>query len=133
MPETDKSIMLLCDAVRVTAYAVHHYLRHGHLEKVYENALAHRLRQSGIDVRQQYPLEVRDEDGTVLGSYYADLLVDGRLLIELKASQGLAREHVAQLLGYLRATRIEHGLLMNFGAPTFQIRKFIFTPEMEGR
>ena len=78
----------------------------------------------GINVVSQYPLKVFDEDGTVLGEYFADLFVENCLIIELKACKGLAGEHVAQLLGYLRACRIEHGLLINFGAPKLQIRKF---------
>jgi GxxExxY protein len=116
--------MELCDIVRQTAFAIHCYLKHGHLEKVYENALAHRLWKVGIDVRQQHPLKVYDEDGTLIGNYNADLFVDGRLIVELKAAKALADEHVAQLLGYLRASRIEHGLLMNFGDAKFKIRKF---------
>jgi len=119
-----KNIMELCDMVRETAYAIHRYHRHGHLEKVYENALTHRLRKVGLEVKQQYPLKVYDEDGTIVGDYNADLFVDGRLIVELKAVKALADEHVAQLLGYLRSSRIEHGLLMNFGAPRFQIKKY---------
>jgi len=116
--------MELCDGVRATAFAIHGYLRHGHLEKVYENALVHRLRRGGLEVSQQHPLHVYDEDGTMIGQYYADLLIDNRLIVELKAAKSLADEHVAQVLGYLRATGIEHGLLINFGAPKFEIRKF---------
>ena len=71
----------------------------------------------------QYALKVYDEDGTVLGDYLADLLVEDSLLIELKACTALADEHLAQLLGYLRACHIEHGLLINFGAPKLQIKK----------
>jgi GxxExxY protein len=119
-----KDIMELCDVVREAGFAIHRYHRHGHLEKVYENALAHRLRKLGLDVKQQHPLQVYDEDGTLIGDYNADLFVDNRLIIELKAAKTLADEHVAQLLGYLRASRIEHGLLINFGAPKFEIRKF---------
>src|SRR5213594_3314534 len=119
-----KDIMELSDAVRETAFAIHRYRKHGHLEKVYENALAHRLRKRGLDVKQQHPLTVYDEDGTVIGEYFADLFVDNRLIIELKAAKALADEHIAQILGYLRASRIEHGLLMNFGAPKYEIRKF---------
>jgi GxxExxY protein len=122
-----KDIMELCDSVRETAFAVHCYHKNGHMEKVYENALAHRLRKAGYDVRQQHPLQVFDEDGTLIGDYYADLFIDGRLIVELKASKAIADEHVAQVLGYLRASRIEHGLLMNFGAPKFEIRKFVLS------
>jgi len=120
-------ILLLCDTVRETSYAIHQYLRNGHLEKVYENALAHRLRMRGLAMEQQYPLPVYDEDGMLLGDYYADLLVRGSLVVELKSCKTLADEHTAQLLGYLRAARMEHGLLINFGAPRLQIRKYILS------
>jgi GxxExxY protein len=105
---TMKDIMELSDEVRQTAFAIHCYHKNGHLEKVYENALAHRLRKSGLDVKQQHPLNVYDEDGTLIGEYYADMLVDNRLIVELKAAKTLADEHTAQVLGYLRASRIEH-------------------------
>ena len=122
-----KDIMELCDVVRETAFAIHCYHKNGHLEKVYENALAHRLQKLGLDVKQQHPLKVYDEDGTLIGDYYADLLVDNRLIVELKAARALADEPTAQTLGYLRASRIEHGLLMNFGAPKFEIRKYVLS------
>ena len=117
----------MCDVVRETGFAIHRYHRHGHLEKVYENALVHRLRKLGLEVRQQHPLKVYDQDGTLIGDYNADLFVDGRLIIELKAAKALADEHVAQILGYLRASRIEHALLINFGAPKFEIKKYALT------
>ncbi len=117
------SVMELCDAIRETSFELHRFLRHGHLEKVYENGLANRLRKSGIGVRQQFPLAVYDEDGTTLGEYAADLLIDWPLIVELKACDALNDSHVAQVLGYLRASRIEHGLLINFGAPKLQIKK----------
>jgi GxxExxY protein len=86
----------------------------------------HRLRKAGLDVKQQHPLKVYDEDGTVIGEYFADLFVEGRLIVELKAAKTIVDEHVAQTLGYLKAARIEHGLLINFGSYKFQIRKYIF-------
>jgi len=122
--KSQDEIFALCDQIRETSFALHRYLRHGHLEKVYENGLAHRLRKAGLDVEQQHPLKVFDEDGTVLGDYFADLLVEKELIVELKACKALANDHVAQLLGYLRACRIEHGLLINFGAPRLQIKKY---------
>ena len=124
---TDQEVFRLCDRIRETAFSLHKYLRYGHLEKVYENGLAHRLRKAGLNIQQQHPLKVYDEDGTVLGDYIADLLVDGRVLVELKACKALADEHIAQLLGYLRACRVEHGLLVNFGAATLEIRKFVLS------
>ncbi len=119
-----KTINELCDVVRETSYAVHVYHGHGHLEKVYENALAHRLRKLGYDVKQQFPIQVRDEDGTPIGDYLADLMIDNSLILELKAAKTLADEHLAQLLGYLKSTRVEHGMLINFGSYKFQVRKY---------
>lgn len=121
----DKEIMELCDRVRQTAFDLHTFLRHGHLEKVYENGLAHRLRKTGLEIEQQHPLQVRDEDGTVLGDYFADLFVENGLIVELKACKTLADEHIAQVLGYLRASGHRHALLINFGAPKIQFKKLI--------
>ncbi|OWK47288.1 GxxExxY protein [Fimbriiglobus ruber] len=121
------SINELCDIVRETSFAIHCYLRSGHLEKVYENALAHRLRLRGLSVEQQFPLNVFDEDGTALGVYYADLFVEGCLIIELKAARGVDNEHIAQLLGYLRSSKVETGLLINFGSSRLYVKKFLMT------
>ena len=121
----------LCDIVRQTSFDIHCYLRNGHLEKIYENALSHRLSKQGLDIKQQYPLHVYDKDGTLLGDYFADLFVDNRLVVELKACKTLADEHTAQLLGYLKSSRIEHGLLINFGAPKLQIKKYILSQELQ--
>ena len=115
----------LCAHVRQAALAAHRFLRHGHAEKIYENALANRLRKQGLKVAAQYPLPVRDEDGSLLGDFYADLLVEDVLILELKAARQLADEHVAQVLGYLRASGLEHAMLINFGAPVIQFRKLI--------
>lgn len=122
-----KDTRALSDQVRQTAYDIHVYHGHGHLEKVYENALAHRLRKVGLDVKQQYPIRVYDEDGTLIGDYVADLLVEDLLIIELKTAKTLAPEHEAQILGYLKSARLEHGLLINFGSYKFEIRKFAWT------
>lgn len=111
-----RSINELCDVVRETAYALHRYHGHGHFERVYENGLCHRLNKIGLLIRPQVPIAVRDEDGTVLGDYIADLLVEERLIVEIKACRQLQDEHTAQLLGYLKGTGIEHGLLINFGS-----------------
>ena len=120
-------IFQLCDQVRETSFALHRHLRHGHVEKVYENGMFNRLRKQGLDVFQQHPLSVLDEDGTLLGAFAADLFVNQRLVVELKAGRALVDEHVAQLLGYLRASRIEHGLLINFGSPKLEVRKYVLS------
>jgi GxxExxY protein len=125
--KTQREIFGLCDHIRETAFALHRHLRHGHWEKVYENGLAHRLRKVGVQLKQQHALRVLDEDGTPLGDYSADLLVEGELIVELKACKALADEHVAQLLGYLRGCRIEHGLLINFGSAKLEIRKYVLS------
>lgn len=122
-----QDIKQLCDVIREISFNIHCHLRNGHLEKIYENALVHRLTNNGIKVEQQYPLNVYDEDGTLLGDFYADLFVDNKLIVEIKACKALANEHIAQLLGYLRACQIEDGLLINFGAPKLQIKKYVLS------
>ena len=71
-----REINALCDKIRQLAFEIHVDFRHGHLEKIYENALVHRLIKAGITAQQQYPLSVSDEDGTLLGEYYVDILVE---------------------------------------------------------
>jgi GxxExxY protein len=110
-------------------FAVHVYFKQGFPEKVYENALANRLRELGVSVVQQQAVAVFDEDGTQVGHYCADLLVAGQLIVESKAAKHIASEHEAQLLGYLRSTRLEHGMLLNFGARKFQVRKFALSEQ----
>ena len=123
------NINQLCDVVRETSFAIHKYHRNGHLEKIYENALVHRLRKQCLNVEQQFPLTVYDEDGAILGEYFADLFVEGRLIVELKACKAVANEHIAQLLGYLKSSRIETGLLINFGAVKLYVKKYLMTQE----
>jgi GxxExxY protein len=126
-----KDIKELSDLVRQTAYDIHVYHSHGHLEKVYENALTHRLRKAGLNVQQQHPIKVYDEDGTLIGDYLADLFVEGMLIIELKTAKALATEHEAQILAYLKSARVEHGLLINFGSYKFEIRKFAWSEQRQ--
>ena len=111
-----------CDRIRQIAYDLHVYLGVGYLEKVYENGLRHRLKKAGFDVQTQVPIQIRDEDGFILGDYFADMIVDG-VIIELKAVSTLMQAHVAQVINYLKATDREHGLLINFGSEKFQCRK----------
>ncbi len=117
----------LCDVVRETSFALHRYHRHGHAEKIYENGLVHRLRKQGLKVHQLYPLHVYDGDGTLLGEFFADLFIEDQLIVELKATKCVLDEHVAQLLGYLKSSRVETGLLINFGAPTLHVKKYLMT------
>ena len=100
---------------------VHNTLGPGFLEKVYENALRIELEKLGRRVKQQEPINVEYE-GQVVGEYYADLWIDERVVVELKAAQALAKHHEAQLVNYLTATRVHHGLLLNFG-PSVQVKR----------
>jgi GxxExxY protein len=77
-----------------------------------------------LNIKQQCPLNVFDEDGALLGEYFVDLLVNELLVVELKTAKTIAREHEAQLLAYLKGTHLRHGLLINFGSAKFEIRKF---------
>ncbi len=122
---SDGEVLKLCDVIRQTAYDIHVYLKSGYLEKVYENALVHRLTKTGMKVSQQHTLQVFDEYGTPIGLYSADLVVEDQIIIELKACRNLIDEHTAQLFGYMKAARIRHGMLINFGAPKVQIRKYV--------
>ncbi|PXA03015.1 GxxExxY protein [Coraliomargarita sinensis] len=115
----------LIDTIRQTGYETHVYFKNGYLEKVYENSLANRLRKKGLKVRQQHPLNVIDEDGNVVGEYFADLFVENSVIVELKALKNLNENHSAQVLSYLKTSQIKHGMLMNFGAAKFEVKKYI--------
>jgi len=106
-------------------YDVYNELGFGFLEKVYENALKYKLEQIGYDVKKQVPINVYFE-GVLVGEYFADLIVDNNVIIELKASDSLRKEHESQLINYLKATKIEVGLLLNFGKKP-EIKRKIFT------
>ena len=103
---------------------VYQGLGYGFLEKVYENALANELRRMGLKVEQQTKIQVF-YNGEVVGEYFADLLVEDAVIVELKAVRNLLIEHEAQLLNYLRATPFEVGLLLNFG-PKAEFRRKSF-------
>jgi GxxExxY protein len=105
-------------------YKVYNTLGFGFLEKVYENALYHELINNGIHCSKQVPITVY-YDGIPVGDYYADLIVEDEIIIELKAAVALVDEHEHQLINYLKATIIEVGLLLNFGKdPQFKRRVF---------
>ena len=122
-----ENINKLCDIVRETSFAIHSYHRNGHLEKIYENALVNRFTKQGLKVEQQHPLTAYDEDGTVLGEYFADVFIEECLIVELKACKATTDEHIAQLLGYLKSSRVETGLLINFGGTKLYVKKYLMT------
>lgn len=105
-------------------YRVYNDLGYGFLEKVYENAMLIALRDEGLDAKAQEKIEVF-YNGISVGQYYADLLVEDKVIIELKAASSLVEEHENQLLNYLKATDKEIGLLLNFGTkPDFKRKIF---------
>jgi GxxExxY protein len=106
------------------AYTVSNTLGIGFVEKVYENALAHLLRRSGMTFAQQSPIKVSFE-GIVVGEFFADLLVERAALVELKAVSMLMPEHTAQSLNYLRATGAAVCLLINFGRPRIEVKRLL--------
>lgn len=105
-------------------YTVSTALGTGFLEKVYENALTHELRKSGLEVVQQYPVKVI-YDGKEVGDYIADIFVENSVLVELKAVKALDNVHRAQCLNYLKATGMTVCLLVNFGAPKIEIKRIV--------
>ena len=95
------------------AYKVRDALGYGFLEKVYENALIVGLREIGLLVEQQFPMEVRYH-GVIVGTYYADIVVERRIIIEVKACERIIKAHLSQTLNYLQATGLKLGLVINF-------------------
>lgn len=108
-------------------YKVYNTLGYGFLEKVYENALYIELTNMNFNVQKQKPISVFYE-GDEIGLYYADLVVDELIIIELKAAETIANEHYVQLLNYLKATNMEVGLLLNFGKKP-EVKRKIFDNE----
>ncbi len=106
------------------AFSVLNTLGAGFLEKVYENALAHELRAAGLRVLQQFGLTVRYKD-VVVGEYFADLLVEDALLVELKTVKALDDAHRMQCTNYLKATGLRLCLLLNFGGPRLEIKRVV--------
>ncbi len=105
-------------------FNVYNKLGFGFLEKVYENALMIELRKFDLNPQRQFPIKVLFDDIEV-GNYFADIIVNEVVIIELKAAEGLVEEHENQLVNYLKATEIEVGLLLNFGkTPQFKRKVF---------
>ena len=104
----------LTNTIICAFYRVYNTLGHGFLEKVYENALAIELKKYGLSITQQEGVKVF-YDGEQVGDYFADIIVNGSVILELKAAECLKNEHFAQLTNYLKATDKEVGLILNFG------------------
>jgi GxxExxY protein len=107
------------------AYEVHKHLGHGFLERVYVTALMQELNLAGLACGSEVPIPVFYK-GVEIGEYYADILVDGLVICEIKAVQRLLSEHEAQLMHYLKATGTRVGLLLNFGWTSVQVKRLVF-------
>jgi GxxExxY protein len=115
---------VLTERIIKVFYKVYNTLGYGFLEKVYENSLIIELKKAGIAAMPQAPIKVL-YDGDVVGEYFADILVEDEVIVEIKAVRNLVVEHEAQLLNYLKATDIEVGLLLNFGVQPQVKRKVL--------
>lgn len=118
----EESMNRITKMVIGSAYNVANRLGCGFLEKVYENSLAHEIGKQGLNVEQQKPIRVYYDDVSV-GTFVPDLLVENCLIVELKTASRLGNVHTAQCLNYLKATRINLCLLINFGNPRVEIRR----------
>jgi GxxExxY protein len=118
------------DKIIQAFYKVYNKLGYGFSEKVYQNSLVLELCKLGLQVEPQKEIKVYYE-GQVVGEYYADIVVNGVIIVELKAVRQLMDEHEAQLLNYLKATTIEVGLLLNFG-PKAEIKRKVYDNERKG-
>lgn len=110
-------------------YKVYNTLGYGFLEKVYENAISIELKTKGFSCERQKPITVFYEN-EIVGEYYADLLINNEIIIELKACETLIEEHEIQVVNYLKATKMEVGLLLNFGK-TPEIKRKIYSNEFK--
>jgi len=120
----DSKHKTLTAAIISIFYKVYNTLGYGFLEKVYENAMMYEFRKAEISAISQSPIKVIYEN-EVMGEYLADILVDDKVIVEIKAAKKLRPEHKAQLLNYLKATDKEVGLLLNFG-PKPEISRKVF-------
>lgn len=116
----------LTEKIIGSAFEVHNELGSGFLEGVYEEALCIELRKKGIDFEEQKELEIVYKNKPLKHTYKADLLVGGKIIVELKATSGLTNNDEAQLINYLKASGIKVGLLINFGLSKLEIRRRVY-------
>ncbi len=117
----------ISEGILRTYYEVYNTLGYGFLEKVYQNAMYFELRRNGFEVKAQQPIKVYFNE-FVVGEFYADLLINNCIIVELKATEFLVYDNELQLLNYLRATDVEVGLLLNFGKKP-EFKRLIYTNE----
>ena len=125
MIETD--LNKVTERIIACAFEVSNVLGIGFVEKIYENALSHEMKKNGLRVTQQHPIKVI-YDEIMVGEFFADMLVENLVLVELKAVTELNEDHMAQALNYLRATGLSACLLINFGKSRIQVRRLHPSP-----
>jgi len=106
------------------AMEVHNELGHGFLEKVYENSLMVLMKREGINAIQQSPVKVRFK-GEIVGDYFADIIVEEKIILELKAAEKIVKNHIAQTLNYLKATGFELAIILNFGKERLEYERVV--------
>jgi len=111
--------------IRGAIFEVNSVLGYGFLEKVYENALMVELKNRGLKAENQVPINV-EYKGELVGEYFPDIVVENKVILELKSIDSLQKVHEAQLLNYLKATGYRIGLLVNFTHPKAEIKRFVF-------
>ncbi|MEW6203209.1 MAG: GxxExxY protein [bacterium] len=115
----------ITETIISAALKIHNTLGCGFLEKVYENALVHEMRKRGLQVETQKPIQVVYDD-IIVGDYKMDIIVEGKVIVELKASGVIEEVHKAQLLNYLRACNLRLGLIFNFSKPRLQVKRMVY-------
>ena len=114
----------LTGRILAAAFEVANTLGHGFLEAVYQRALAHELKNSGVQVEREVTFKTRYK-GVDVGAYVADMVIENEVVVELKYAEHLAAAHTAQCLNYLKASGIRTGLLLNFGRPRVEFRRLV--------
>lgn len=120
----------LTKAILGCAFEVSNQLGAGFLESVYQKAMQVALRSHGLATHVEHPIKVMFQ-GECVGDFYADILVENKVIVELKAVKALAPEHQAQVVNYLNATGIEVGLLINFGNPKLEYKRFSMSKKFQ--
>ena len=114
----------ICYEINGAVFEVFRELGAGFLESVYEKALLVELRSRGIEASAQVPIQVNYKD-EIVGQYYADIIVENKIILELKAVDKIQKVHAAQLLNYLNATKYKVGLLVNFSYPKAEVKRYV--------
>ena len=121
----EEEVLRLCDIIRQIGYNAHAYLKSGYLKHIYVASMYNRLRKAGLMVEPKAAIRVFDEDDTLLGDYVVDLLVAKEILVQIICKEHILDKDKAIMLGYIKAAKMRHGLVINFGAPRYEISKLV--------